>query len=446
MNIDFEKGNIKAMLLQLAAPMIVAYLVQALYNIYDSLVVSLTINSAAFAALGIIFPIQLILSSFSTMFGNGGGALISIYLGEHDQKTASKIGLMSLLLGVVSTLVFSILTLFNIHPIIAFFGGTPETIDYAVEYLSIIILGMGFVAVNNVVSFFFRSQGLVKQAMTIMVLGTLVNIILNPILIVIFKMGVAGSAYATIIAQGCSMLYALYQLKNNKQSIPFSFFNMKDFKRFGWDMTKLGFSSFIGTVSFCVVVIISNIFLAHSVDQTNNIAAFSAIIKINELIVLVLFGLIAGLQPIVGFNYGAQNYQRVNEAFQVALKIIIQFTIVASLLGVIFPQVPLRLFNVPVGDNYMRISFIFFVFSGIQIACSQFLQAINRKNQAALVSLSRHIFLFIPIVFIADWILGQFLPEYRVYAVFIAMTLADLFSGIFGKIMVDRELKQLLNN
>lgn len=442
MNDRFKYENIQSLMLKLAFPMVIAYLVQALYNVFDSVIISYTINEYAFSALGIIFPIQLILSTVSTLFAAGGSNLISISLGAGEKDSINKLNSITFFLAITVSVVFSILTYINIESLLYLFGAQDSFIDYAIDYLSIILIGIGFVAVNNTMNFLFRSKGLTKYGMHLMLIGVITNVILNPILIIYFNMGVQGAAIATVISQFMSMLYGLYRYYYQELGFIFSKFKLYDLKTLGINIVSVGAPTFIGTISFSLVVIISNVIVANN-GTVQDLAAFNAIVKINELLVLPIFGLIAGLQPIVGYNFGQKNYDRVEECFNVGLKIIVRFLLGAMFIILIFPEVILGLFNINYGASYLQLSMLMFVFTGIQILSAQFLQSINHKKSATLLSISRHFFFYIPIVILVTLFFKEYYSDYVIYAVFISMALADLIAGLLALTIVKSKLKKL---
>lgn len=435
-------ASIKKTLLQLAIPMIVAYVVQAMYNIVDTIFVGQAVGSLGIAALGIVFPIQLILSAISMLFASGAATLISIVLGRKETDKAGKIATIGYILALLATFIFMIVTIIGIEPLLQLFGVSAETHDFAKTYLLIIQIGLLFVALTNVVTLVLRAQGKPKYGMILMVVGTILNIVLNPVFVFYFKWGIAGAATATVIAQIVAALMGIYFGFFIKHEVSVKAITKKEFFVTGSEVTKIGLPTFIGTMTFSLVIIVSNIVLGiFSPNSDADIALLSVIMKINELMVLPLFGLIAGMQPLVGFNFGAGKIDRVKETFKVTLTYTCIFLLSCVFIIELFPQTILFVFNsdiqfVQSGIIPLRVVFFFFVFAGGQIACSTYLQSLGHKGSAILISLSRQVIIYFPVLFLLLLLFNTFYPTFTSYAVWLSLPIADLLSGLFGLFLV----------
>lgn len=437
---DFTTYPLKKLLWKLALPMMVAFLVQALYNTVDAIFVGQYAGNQGVAALGVVFPLQLMLGTISVLFAAGGASLISIALGQNKVHKANEIVTVQFILGITFTALATILSYIYLEPIMVFFGAAhPQVLLYTKEYMNIVLAGTVLVAFSTLLSFMLRSQGLAKQSMMLMIVGAVTNIVLDPILVFGFNMGIAGAAYATVVAQLVSALFALYYMVFLKQTIHLTKIHPMQLWYSGKKITMLGLSSFLGTTMFSVVLVVSNRVLVTHGNEVD-IALFATIIKISQLLILPIFGLVSGMQPIVGFNYGAGHNDRVKEVFRLALKYVFIFMFTGSILIVLFPQQVMRVFTSDALPDYLpvRLSFIGFVGSGIVIACFNYLQSLNLKFQALVLSLLRQVILYIPMVLILSPLLGT-------YAVWIALPAADIIAMFIAYFFTLYSEKKLLD-
>ncbi|SFR56180.1 MATE family efflux transporter [Anaeromicropila populeti] len=402
---DLGSGSVRKLLLKLALPSIVAQLVNLLYNVVDRVFIGkLPGGDIAIAGIGISMPIIMLISAFSLLIGNGGAPLVAIKMGEKNQKTAEKIVgnslFMLILQGVVLTIIFMVLK----RPLLWLFGASNATIQYAVDYLSVYLLGTLFVQLSLGMNPFITTQGFAKIGMISISIGAGINLILDPILIFGFGMGVKGAALASIIAQFCSAVWVLKFLLGKKSILRIKRKNMILSRKIILPVMGLGLAPFImhGSESLILISLNSQL-LKHGGDIA--VGAMTIMSSLTQIIVLPLLGLAQGAQPILGFNYGAKNVARVKETFKMLFICCLSYTCIIVALLIAFPEQWVKIFNsephlVETAAWCIRIYFVGIFVFGAQIACQQTLLALGKSKLSLSLVLLRKIVLLIPLIFI----------------------------------------------
>lgn len=432
--------KISKLLLKLSAPAIVGMMVQALYNLVDTIFVGRGVGTMAIAGLTIAFPIQMIVMAIAQTIGIGGASIISRSLGAGDRERAERtMGNIFMLVIGISTIT-TIFGLIFIEPILKLFGATDTILPYSMEYMSVILLGTVFftfaVASNSIV----RSEGNAKVAMLTMLISAGLNIILDPIFIFVFKMGIAGAAIATVLSQAVTAIYLVFYFIYGKSTLTFKFKNLKPHFGIIYETFVVGASSFARQVSGSFIAIILNNTLAFYGGDIA-IAAYGVINRLMMFVFMPLFGVVQGLQPIVGYNYGAKQYDRVKETIFLSFK---ATTIMAStgfLLLLLFPEFLMSIFSddkelLDFAVSAIRIIVIALPFIGVQVVGASMYQAIGKAVPSIVLSMSRQVLFLIPLVLI--------LPLFfKLNGVWIAFPLADILSTVVTLILVSREFKIL---
>jgi len=336
-NLGTEK--ISSLLLKMSAPAIVGMMVQALYNLVDTIFVGRGVGTMGIAGLTIAFPIQMISMAVAQTIGIGGASIISRSLGSDDPERAERtMGNIFLLVIAISSIT-TILGLIFIEPILRFFGATETILPYSMEYMKVILLGTVFfsfaVASNSIV----RSEGNAKVAMFTMLISAGLNIILDPIFIFVFNMGIRGAAIATVLSQATTAIYLVYYFVYGKSVISFKIKNLKPDFKIIYETFVIGASSFARQVSGSFIAIILNNTLAFYGGDLA-IAAYGIINRLLMFTFMPLFGVVQGLQPIVGYNYGAKQYDRVKETIFLSFwgSTLNPISVTISLLTLTFPN------------------------------------------------------------------------------------------------------------
>ncbi|WIV13014.1 MATE family efflux transporter [Proteiniborus sp. MB09-C3] len=433
--------KIGKLLLKFSIPAIVGMIVNALYNIVDRIFIGNFVDSLGLAGVTIAFPIMIIIMAFGMLVGIGGTSLISIRLGEGKKEEAELILGNAMVLLVIFSASISILGLVFLDPLLKLFGASPQVLPYSREYLSIILFGAVFQTIGFGMNNFIRAEGNPRRAMSTMLIGAILNTILDPIFIIVFNMGIKGAALATIISQAVSAAWVLSYFFRNKSSL--------EVKKENW---KLNLSTVkgilaIGSAPFAMQVAASGIttLLNHSLKTYGGdlaISAYGAINSFSTILLMPIFGINQGSQPIIGFNYGAKKYDRVKKALMLAIMAATSFTIIGFIVTRLFPAQLVALFNskdkelISIGANGMKIFFTMLPIIGFQIVSSNYFQATGKPKQSMLLSLSRQVLMLIPAILILPRFFG-------LNGVWMAGPTADFFSFLLTSTFIILELKRL---
>ncbi|MGL5641952.1 MAG: MATE family efflux transporter, partial [Paraclostridium sp.] len=342
---DLGKGSVGKLLFQLALPAIIAQLVNVLYNIVDRIFIGRMPNGeVAMAGVGVAFPIILIVAAFSALVGMGGAPLAAIKMGEKDNKGAEKIMSNSFSVLLILSLVLTVSFLIFKEDILWAFGASDKTIGYANDYIGIYLIGTVFVQIGLGMNPFINTQGFAKTGMMTVMIGAVINIILDPILIFGLDMGVKGAALATITAQFVSAAWVLIFLFGKKSVLKIrKKYMMPNIKVVG-PILLLGISPFIMQATESLVVISMNNNLAKYGGDLA-IGAMTIMSSVMQIILLPMMGLTQGAQPIISFNYGAGKLDRVRKTFKLLILSCLTYTVVMWGAIMVFPQVFVSIFN-----------------------------------------------------------------------------------------------------
>ncbi len=434
--------NVKKLLLKFSIPAIMGMLVNALYNVIDRVYIGhiKDVGSMAITGVGLTFPIMAILMAFSMLIGVGASSLISIRLGQQRKKEAEKIlGNAFTLLCIVMIFV-TVIGLIFVDPLLKMFGTSSNTFYYAKEYIVIILIGsitnaLGF-GLNNSI----RAEGNPKIAMVTMLLGAVLNLILDPIFIFGFNMGVKGAAIATVISQTGNTIWVLKYFTSGNSTLRLKKENFKVEKQIFLDIISIGMAPFAVQVAASAVNIISN----NALKTTGGDIAIGVMTIINSISLIFLmpvFGINQGAQPIIGYNYGAKQYKRVKDTLRTAILAATVLVIVAFSLVQIFPQYVIKIFNndpqlMEVGISGVRIVLGMLPVIGFQIVSSNYFQAIGRAKISVLLSLSRQVIILIPLLLV--------LPKhFGLTGVWYCSPVSDILSSIITAIFIFREMHNL---
>lgn len=407
---QMSSGNIPKLLLKYSLPAIIGMLVNALYNVVDSIFVGQGVGELALAGTTVSFPIIIILMAFVMLVGMGATALISIRLGENKEEEAEKIIGNSLVLFFIVGVSLTILGLIFIEPMLKFFGATPSIIPYSLDYMRVILLGSLFMAIGIGMNNFIRAEGNPKIAMYTMLIGAAVNIILDYIFIFKFFWGIKGAAFATVISQGISSTWVLYHFLSSNSSLKIRIKNFKLDSALVRNIMAVGFPAFALQLTSSVQHLILNRSLSHYGGDMA-LAAIGIVMSVASMLIMPAIGISQGAQPIIGFNHGAKNFHRVKDTLKLAIiaaSSIVTFGFVGIRLGA--TQL-VKLFNdnpelIELGTHAMKTYFMFLPLIGMQIIGANYFQAIGKPRRATVLSLSRQVLIFIPLVLILPRFFG----------------------------------------
>lgn len=428
---DLGNDRVGPLLLRLALPAIAAQLVNALYNIVDRMYIGHIpeVGDLALTGLGVCFPVIMFISALSALAGMGGGSRAAIRMGANDLDGANAIlGGCTALLAVIAVAATVLFQVFK-TPMLFLFGASPNTIGFAVDYLQIYLYGTIFVQFSLGLNNFITTQGFSTVSMTTVLIGAALNIILDPIFIFGFHMGVKGAALATILSQAVSALWVLRFLTGPRTKLHIERRHLRLDPAILLPVAAIGISPFIMQSTESLVNIAFNSSL-YRYGGDLAVGAMTIGSSVMQVITMPFMGLAQGAQPIVGFNYGAGKLDRVKQAFKLLLISSLVFSTLCWILVQLFPGFFVSLFNdkpelVEIAVWSLRIYLGASLLLGVQFSCQQTFVALGQAKVSLFLALLRKIILLIPLIFILPRLLSD-----QVFAVFLAEPLADLLASL----------------
>lgn len=431
-NVDLGKGPVGKLLFSLALPTITSQIVNMLYNLVDRVYIGHmtpvdTVGKLALTGVGVCLPIILVISAFAALIGMGGAPRASIQEGRGDPRGAERIMGNAFTMLVLAALVLTVVFQLFAEPLLLTFGASGNTIGYALDYLRIYTLGTLFVQLTLGMNAYITAQGFTTVSMKTILIGAGLNIVLDPLFIFMLGMGVRGAALATILSQAVSALWVLRFLTGPRTKWRLRRENLRPRAKVVLPCLALGLAPFIMQSTESLISICFNASLLKYGDDTA-VGAMTVLVSIMQLSMMPLQGLTQGCQPIVSYNYGARNPQRVRDAFRCLLRACFLYSMTLWLLVELMPQVfagiftpspELRAYAARALRIYMAANGIF----GIQIACQQTFIALGNAKAALFLAILRKIILLIPLIYI----LPHFFAD-KVFAVFLAEPVADLLA------------------
>lgn len=428
------------LLLKMGIPAAVGMIVNALYNIVDTVFVGLGVGSLAIAALSIIFPIQMLVSALAQAIGVGSASIVSRRLGEKREEDAARTIGTAYASILLFTAVLAAGVFIFMRPLLSFFGASPAIMPYAIEYLSWVTPGFFFFAASMAASSLVRAEGNAKASMTGMIVGALLNTVLDPLFIFGFHWGVAGAAIATVISQlaSCVFLFSLYFRKKTHVALKPAHFRIRG--SILKESALLGTPAFVQSAGMSLLALVINTSLGRfGGDQA--ITIYGMISKINMLVIFPILGMAQGFQPIAGYNYGAHRYDRVRGAIKTTVLTVLCIATFCFAILMIFPRAFMTMFShdldlVAAAARVMRMMLIFVPLAAVQIIGSTYFQAVGRKTQSIVLGLSRQFLILIPLVLILPHFLG-------LDGIWWSFPLADLLATTLTVSLLVGELRHL---
>lgn len=428
--IDFSKGPVWKCIMAQAVPLTVAQLVQLLYNVVDRIYLGHMGDgdSLALTGVGLTFPVITLIMAFTALFGNGGVPLFAMARGRGDEEEAGRILGNSFALLLVSS-VFLIAAGYIFHkPILFAFGASEDSFVYASEYLKIYLIGTVCSMIATGMNGYINAQGFPRIGMCSIVIGAVANIILDPVFIFALDMGVAGAALATIISQALSAIWILFFLFGKKTLVPLRQENIRISGGITKDIVKLGTANFIMQGTNCAVQVACNSTL-QSYGGDTYVGIMTVTNSIREIVMLPVFGIVNGAQPVISFNYGAKAYGRTKSAIRFNTWVGAAYTMVAWMLILLFPRFWFNIFSDEVsmiepGIEMLKIYFFGFVFMALQFAGQSVFQAVGDAKHAIFFSLLRKAIIVVPLTLLLP------MAGFGVKGVFMAEPISNVIGGI----------------
>lgn len=428
------------LLMQYALPAIAAMTAASLYNMTDSIFIGQGCGALAISGLAITFPLQNLGAAFGAGVGVGASTCISVKLGQKDYDTAERVFGNAFTLNLIIGVAFSIVTLLFLDPILRFFGASDATLPYAREYMVVTLAG-------NVISHMFfgmnamlRAASKPRSAMMASIITVVLNAILSPIFIWPLHMGIRGAALATIIAQAVVLTWQLRIFSNPQCIVHFKRGIYRPVARIIKNIVAIGMSPFSMNVCSCIVIIFINTALTrHGGDLA--VGAFGITNKIAFIFIMINMGMNQGMFPIAGYNYGAQNYQRLISVVKYTATVTVSIATLGFVIAQVFPYECARLFTtdttlIAISEHAIRVNMIAFPVVGLQMVCTGFFQSIGKAKVSMLLSLSRQLLFFLPLLLV--------LPNFfQVDGVWWSQPISDAVSAVVAVTLLLKFMKKL---
>lgn len=431
--------SIGKLLMQYAVPAIIAMTAASLYNMVDSIFIGHGVGTMAISGLALTFPLMNLAAAFGSLVGVGASTLISVKLGQKDYDTAQRVLGNVFVLNILLGIVFTVVVMIFLDPILYFFGGSEQTIGYARDYMQIILLGNVITHLYLGLNAVLRSSGHPQKAMYATIATVVINTILDPVFIYGFGWGIRGAAIATIVAQLLSLIWLFKLFTNREELLHFhrGIFKLK--RKIVFDSLAIGLSPFLMNLAACFIVILINQGLKkHGGDLA--IGAFGIVNRLVFIIVMIVMGLNQGMQPIAGYNFGAQQYGRVNKVLKLTILYATIVTTFGFLVGVLVPDLVVSVFTsdaelVELSAKGLRIVVMFFPIIGFQMVTSNFFQSIGMAGKAIFLSLTRQMLILLPCLLILPHFFG-------VAGVWYSMPISDILASLIALVMLVMQFRK----
>ena len=442
-----QKGNamelgtqpVGKLLMQYAIPAIIAMTASSLYNIVDSIFIGQGVGPLAISGLAVTFPFMNLGAAFGAMVGVGASTLISVKLGQRDYSTAQVVLGNVVTLNTIIGVVYTIVCLMFLDPILYFFGASADTIVYARDFMEVILLGNIFTHMYLGLNAVLRASGHPQKAMYATINTVIINTILAPIFIYGFEWGIRGAAIATVIAQIVSLIWQFKILtdKNELLHLRRGIYHLQG--KIVKNMIAISLSPFCMNVASCFIVIFINQGLKEY-DGDLAIGAYGIVNRLMFICVMIVMGITQGMQPIAGYNYGAQQYHRVNEVLKLAIWGATAVTTFTFLVGELVPELTVSIFTTDEGlisraAEGFRIAVLVFPIVGFQMVTSNFFQSIGMANKAIFLSLTRQLLFLLPCLIILPTFMGA-------SGIWWSMPASDMAASIVAAVLLYKQFQE----
>ena len=437
--LELGTEKISRLLKQYALPAIIAQTASSLYNMVDSIFIGQGVGPLAISGLAVTFPLMNLSTAFGTLVGAGAATMLSVLLGQKNYKAANKVLGNVVTLNTIIGLVFMAVALIFIDPILYFFGASENTLPYAKEYITIILIG------NVVTHLYFglnaamRSSGNPKKAMDLTIFTVVFNTILDPIFIFVFDMGIAGAAWATVLAQTVAMILVMKHFSDKTRAFHFEKGIFKLDRRVAKDSLTIGMGPFLMNAAACLVTLFINQQLRdYSGDL--GIGAYGICNRFIFMFIMICMGLNQGMQPIAGYNYGAKQYSRVKEVFWMTAKFGTIVTTICFCIGMFIPRLAAGIFThdealLNMSEEGLRILTIGFPIVGFQMIGTNFFQCLGMVKKSIILSLSRQLLFLLPLLYCLPLWMGA-------NGVWMSFPISDVLSALLTAILLRRLFKK----
>jgi MATE family, multidrug efflux pump len=428
------------LLAKLSIPATIGMMVNALYNVVDTIYIGRGVGVLAIGGLTISFPFQMIVMAIGMTIGVGAASVISRNLGSGNREKAYMAAGTALSVSVLIGLIMMIGATIYLDNILRLFGASETLLGYARSYLSVILIGVPLISFAMTSNNLVRAEGKAMVAMISMLVGTVMNIILDPIFIFLFHMGIKGAAIATVISQGLSFLFLLYFFISGRSSLKIKISYLIPHFALFKEMLLIGLPAFIRHAGGSILaVIMNNVLIVYGGDLA--IASYGVLNKIMMFILMPIFGVVQGFQPIAGYNYGAEKFDRVQNSIKLSIIVTTSMATVSFLAGILFPEFFIGLFTtdeklISLSVNGLRKIILFIPLIGVQIIGAAFFQSVGKALPSLILGMSRQIIFLIPLVLIFPYFMG-------LNGVWLSFPAADIGATLVTLAWLIKELKSL---
>ncbi|KGO14162.1 MATE family efflux transporter [Clostridium botulinum] len=404
-----EKESISKVLLKLSVPAIIAMLINAIYNIVDTMFVGMLNNTSAIAAVSIVYPLFMFIGAIGVMFGAGGASYLSRLLGEKKKEEADKTLTSTIIIGCIFSLIFTVISIIFLDKFLLMYGATETIMPYAREYGYTIVLGAVFTIGTGIMSNTIRAEGNSKYSMIATCIGGVINIILDPIFMFKFDMGIKGAAVATVISQIVSFVFLLRYYYSKKSYIKLGIKFFKPTFNMFFEILKIGIPIFVTQVLASFALGFMNLGAKPYGDAA--VAAMGIVFRVMSIGFYIVFGIGQGFQPVAGYNYGAKNFTRLKEAVKLSIKWSVVSGIVISILFIVFAEGCMLIFTrdrevINIGIKAFRAASLLFPLFGYVNTYAVLYQALGKALGAFILSISRQGIFYIPLIYILPKFMG----------------------------------------
>lgn len=431
---------IGSLLLKYATPAVIAMTASSLYNIIDAIFIGQGVGPLAIAGVSLSFPVMQVTSAFGAMVGVGAATLLSVKLGERDYDTARKILGNVLLLNIIMGVVMGALMLAFINPILYFFGASDETVSYARDFMTIVLLGNVVTHLYLGMNSLLRASGHPREAMFATIGTVCLNILFAPLFIYAFKWGIQGAAAATVLSQLLVLIWELWLFSNPNEFIHFQRKHISLDQRIVTGTLSIGMSPFLMNLCGCIVTVFFNWSLAHYGSDLE-IAAYGINNRLAFFFAMIVVGLNQGMQPIAGYNYGARKFDRLRQTLIRSIMVATGVVFVGFVLCMLFPYACVRAFTsdkqlIESSAYAIQIMFLAFPIIGFQMVTTNFFQCIGQVRKSIFLSMTRQLLFIIPLLYV--------LPKYfGLTGIWYTIPLSDLLSTFLTGYFLIKMLRQL---
>lgn len=437
-----KEGKISKLLFNLSLPATTAMMVNGLYNVSDTIFIGKGVGALAIGGLAIAFPIQMLIMGFAQMVGIGGASAISRSLGAEKKEKADEFAGNSFFSIFILSGLFAIFGLIFTDELLTIFGATEKLLPYAKDYITIIFYGSVFFSFAMMSNNIIRAEGNSKVAMFAMILGAGLNIIIDPIFIFLLDFGIKGAALATIIAQFISFCYVLYYMYSGKSSLKVKPHHLIPRINIIKEIFSVGFSAFArSSTSTIFAIVVNNSLRIYGGDIA--ITIFGIVNRVIAFLFMPIVGVVQGMQPIAGFNYGAKEYSRVKEVIKLSIITSTTIAILGWIIGESIPHIIIRAFTdnmniVNEGSMVFRIVIAMIPLLGIQFVGATVFQSIGKAKPALILSLLRQFIILTPLILILPKIYNL-----ELFGIWLSFPIADILASIITISLLKREVAKI---